>query len=410
MSNVLPFTRRPLRTGVQLGPRATTENVKRLPKRELEAGRVHLRLLEAEGIDVRRPATRGDCIGGERPCPWVSCKHNLYLDVHENGSIKTNFPDLEPDQVPPEKSCALDVADRGGATLDDVATTMNITRERVRQIELMGIELLRQRSGRKNTDAAKLREFVDGELGAVRSSKVPSEGSVFNDPAVGAVREEEDESAEEEVPARISFFAEDPQADEAVCSNVWRMFTRDSNSRGFAVAPVSVQARARAFQEASTGLPEGHIEERKIAMAEQKKRGEMLERVADVQRAFAAKNGREATTREVFDALGADYAISVQNVRMAMKRLAAREINGAGSSAKAIIVAREAPRPEPVRRAPRAKAVLAVVPQKATGGGTPSPTTTSNDPFVATLIAKRDELVAKAAALTTTIETFAVGL
>ena len=47
-------------------------------------------------IEQPRPRTRADCVNGPRPCLFVSCKHNLYLDVNpETGSIKLNFPDKE---------------------------------------------------------------------------------------------------------------------------------------------------------------------------------------------------------------------------------------------------------------------------------------------------------------------------
>ena len=47
-------------------------------------------------IDQERPKTRADCVNSPRPCLFVSCKHNLYLDVNpETGSIKLNFPDKE---------------------------------------------------------------------------------------------------------------------------------------------------------------------------------------------------------------------------------------------------------------------------------------------------------------------------
>jgi len=85
-----------------------------------------------------RPRTRGDCRGDERPCPFVACKHHLYLDVNpETGSIKLNFPDLEPWELP--ETCALDVADRGGVTLEEVGEIMNLTRERIRQVEVRGL-------------------------------------------------------------------------------------------------------------------------------------------------------------------------------------------------------------------------------------------------------------------------------
>src|SRR5689334_24102594 len=70
--------------------RARTISVKRMTKRELELGR----LLYPE-VPVDKPRTRADCANGERPCPFVSCKHHLYLDVSaKTGAIKLNFPDL----------------------------------------------------------------------------------------------------------------------------------------------------------------------------------------------------------------------------------------------------------------------------------------------------------------------------
>lgn len=67
-----------------------------------------------------------------RPCPWVGCTHHLYLDVLDRGSIRFNFPNKEPWEL--AESCTLDVAERDGATLDEVGKTINITRERVRQL------------------------------------------------------------------------------------------------------------------------------------------------------------------------------------------------------------------------------------------------------------------------------------
>lgn len=85
-------------------------------------------------LNVIRPKTRGDCEGGVRPCPFVSCRYNLYLDVNPHtGALKLNFPHLEPDQI--SESCSLDIADLEGRTLDEVGEVMNLTRERVRQIQ-----------------------------------------------------------------------------------------------------------------------------------------------------------------------------------------------------------------------------------------------------------------------------------
>jgi hypothetical protein len=80
-----------------------------------------------------------------RPCPWVACKHHLYLDINpETGSIKINFPDLEPWEL--KHTCALDVAERGGITLEEVGEIMNLTRERIRQVEVRGLLKLKMGS------------------------------------------------------------------------------------------------------------------------------------------------------------------------------------------------------------------------------------------------------------------------
>jgi hypothetical protein len=52
-----------------------------------------------------------------------------------------NFPDKELWEI--ADTCALDVADRGGITLEEVGAIMNLTRERVRQLETRGLEKLR---------------------------------------------------------------------------------------------------------------------------------------------------------------------------------------------------------------------------------------------------------------------------
>lgn len=139
--------------------RARTISVKRMTKRELELGR----LLYPDVEDVQKPKTRAECIGSERPCPFVSCKHHLYLDVSaRTGAIKLNFPDLEVWEM--NETCALDVADRGGTTLEEVGAIMNLTRERIRQVEVKGLAKLEALR-----DMAALRDYVDeGPIGKRR--------------------------------------------------------------------------------------------------------------------------------------------------------------------------------------------------------------------------------------------------
>lgn len=166
-------------------PSKKTLAVRRITQLELEAGRVELQGLGAnEPYD--RPRTRGQCrmcpvcqlvrdgksdgrdqeawralgraeeevppeglacghrisevLFRSRPCVFVACKHALYLDVvPETGSIILNFPHLEPGQMPADSSCVLDRSERGTMTLEEIAVVTNLTRERIRQIELRAL-------------------------------------------------------------------------------------------------------------------------------------------------------------------------------------------------------------------------------------------------------------------------------
>jgi hypothetical protein len=162
--------------------RARTISVKRMTKRELELGR-----LLYPDAEVSRPKTRAECLGSEGPCPFVSCKHHLYLDVSpRTGAIKLNFPDLEVWEM--NETCALDVADRGGTTLEEVGAIMNLTRERIRQVEVKGLAKLQSL---RDMDA--LRDYVDeGPVGKRRLPilKADAEDESESD-------EMEDEEAEE---------------------------------------------------------------------------------------------------------------------------------------------------------------------------------------------------------------------
>src|SRR5262249_51669775 len=121
-------------------PRSRTIAMKRLTREELRVG-----ALMYPPVDIPRPQTREECRGEMRPCPWVACKHHLYLDINpETGSIKINFPDLEPWEL--QHTCALDVAERGGITLEEVGEIMNLTRERIRQVEVRGLLKLKMGS------------------------------------------------------------------------------------------------------------------------------------------------------------------------------------------------------------------------------------------------------------------------
>jgi hypothetical protein len=131
-------------------PRSKTIAMKRLTREELRQG-----ALMYPPVDIPRPTTREECRGEMRPCPWVACKHHLYLDINpETGSIKINFPDLEPWEL--QHTCALDVAERGGITLEEVGEIMNLTRERIRQVEVRGLLKLKMGSPSQDELGAEL--------------------------------------------------------------------------------------------------------------------------------------------------------------------------------------------------------------------------------------------------------------
>ena len=115
-------------TRAQLGPRARTLRT-----------RVHLPVIgHLRWKDGRRatfPNTRAECEpgAGVRPCPWVRCRHHLYLEVVRRGGVKLLFgQETELEDLP--DTCSLDVAEAGAQMLSAIAKRMNIVDERVRQV------------------------------------------------------------------------------------------------------------------------------------------------------------------------------------------------------------------------------------------------------------------------------------
>lgn len=179
--------------------RARTISVKRMTKRELELGRMMY-----PDSEVERPKTRAECSSGERPCPFVSCKHHLYLDVSaKTGAIKLNFPDLEVWEM--NETCALDVADRGGTTLEDVGAIMNLTRERIRQVEVKGLAKLQALR-----EMSSLRDYVDeGPVGKRRLPVIAAPPKDEEDEAEEAEEAEAEAEAEGDVKATAEFDVEE---------------------------------------------------------------------------------------------------------------------------------------------------------------------------------------------------------
>ena len=185
--DVGPVTREQRRSRRKREIRARTISVKRMTKRELEIGR----LLYPEH-DYEKPKARAECVDGVRPCPFVSCKHHLYLDVsNRTGAIKLNFPDLEVWDM--NETCALDIADRGGTTLEEVGAIMNLTRERIRQVEVKALAKLDSLR-----DMSALRDYVDeGPVGKRRLPVLTKKDLVEEEDETPDALDEDDDAAEE---------------------------------------------------------------------------------------------------------------------------------------------------------------------------------------------------------------------
>jgi hypothetical protein len=214
--------------------RAKTISVKRLAKRDLERGR--MLYPSHEHADTPRPKRRLDCVNEARragePCPFVSCKHHLYLDVSEKtGSIKLNFPDLDVWEMP--ETCALDVADRGGLTLEEVGEIMNLTRERVRQLENRGIAKLLVALDEEFVDADEAREMFAAAVAASHADETDAFSGACGAPDLTSLRSIA--TREHVAPARIVERAprpddarldDDPEYLRIVASNARRLDPR----------------------------------------------------------------------------------------------------------------------------------------------------------------------------------------
>lgn len=108
--------------------------------------------------------TRGACrkLGG--PCPHTVCRFNLTTERRDNRGAKS--PHLPLPVV--HETCALEAAEHGGMTLEEIASRLSLTRERVRQIELGALKKLWARLGGDETE----REATEPGPGVHRPAKI----------------------------------------------------------------------------------------------------------------------------------------------------------------------------------------------------------------------------------------------
>lgn len=216
------------RSGLGLSARSSTESFGRLKKSEREEIRLWLPIYDE--FSDSRPKTRGDCVNEPRPCPWIGCRYNNYIDVKESGSIVKNFPDKEPEDIPPERSCSLDIADSKGASLEDVGRVLNMTRERVRQIQGTALHKL-------SIDPI-LSEHLD-KPGSIHA-RIATNASQFGEWSGNEASSESNEEVEEDKSEddlslldgdAIGFLSTHPKADQLVTARIWRIYKRMTDAR-----------------------------------------------------------------------------------------------------------------------------------------------------------------------------------
>jgi hypothetical protein len=65
---------------------------------------------------AERPKTRGDCLkdqSAERPCPWVTCKHHLYIEISHRGLKDVDVASMK-------ETCVTDLFEGQAAVVGDV--------------------------------------------------------------------------------------------------------------------------------------------------------------------------------------------------------------------------------------------------------------------------------------------------
>jgi len=108
--------------------------------------------------------TRGACRRLQGPCPHAVCRFNLTSERRDSRGAKSAQY-----QLPVvHETCALEAADLGGMTLEEIASRLSLTRERVRQIELGALKKLWARLGGDEVE----REASEPAPGLPRPTKI----------------------------------------------------------------------------------------------------------------------------------------------------------------------------------------------------------------------------------------------
>jgi Sigma-70, region 4 len=128
------------------GARPASMGTHRISKSERAEMKADIAELTKAGVYKRRPKTYGECRPG--PCPWVSCRHHVFLDVDDlTNAVKLNFPGREITDL--AETCSLRVAEtvlKGEPMpLEQVGKYLNISMERARQLQDQSLAKMRRR-------------------------------------------------------------------------------------------------------------------------------------------------------------------------------------------------------------------------------------------------------------------------
>lgn len=108
------------------------KTLKQITIEEIDQGLKDLIYLSKKGFSTKMPKKRRECKDVPRPCPYVSCKYNTYIEIEQDGTI--TIPNKEPWDVDPKKSCVLDIIEdnKSGLSNQQIAEVLDLSRETVR--------------------------------------------------------------------------------------------------------------------------------------------------------------------------------------------------------------------------------------------------------------------------------------
>lgn len=108
-----------------------------------------------------RPVTRADCAMVTRPCPWVECRYHLGPEVNS----------LAPADFEPPESCALDVADAGPRTEEQIGELFACTRQSIQWCQRRALRKLSEGLTGHSVDQRELGRVMQWAVRETRSAE-----------------------------------------------------------------------------------------------------------------------------------------------------------------------------------------------------------------------------------------------